>query len=367
MNALYLHIPFCTKKCLYCSFCVFVGQLNHADRYLRCLEEEAAGHSRERMKTVYVGGGTPSLLKSRHCEFLLSHVLSRFDLSQCEEFSFEMNPEDVDRAKAECLLSLGVDRVSLGVQTFHDGHLKRLGRCHDASAAFRAYDTLREAGFDHVSVDLMTGLPGQTPQELKKDIMEIERMACDHVSVYALSVEPRSHFFVQKVKLSDEEALVQQHSRVCGLLNDAGYGQYEISNFAKPGKESLHNINYWKGGNYLGLGVSAHSHVDGRRYWNVGRLKDYMDKVESEGNAKGGEEVLSPEMRLSEALLFGLRMNEGVDVGACEQRFECCLNEEQRQKIEQFKDQGWLEQQGNMLKATASGRLVLDELAGYLV
>ncbi len=367
MTSLYLHIPFCRKKCLYCSFCVYVGQLKHADRYVLCLAKESCGRDIGRVATVYAGGGTPSLFTDSHCGALAEAVLNNFDLTECREFSFEINPEDVTPAKAKHWREMGVNRASLGVQTFSDVLLKKLGRGHDRGQAVRAYDILREAGFDNISLDLMTGLPGQGPEVTAKDISVIKRLACDHVSVYCLSVEPRSHYFVQKVALAQEDVQAEQYSQVCGLLEEAGYAQYEISNFSRPGKQSLHNINYWRGGNYWGLGVAAHSHFDGRRSWNTDRLKDYLRLIEASGSAKAGEEILTPEKRLTEALLFGLRMNEGVDVAACEKRFGTGLSRDRKERIGQFVGQGWLEEEAGRLKATASGRLILDELAGYLV
>lgn len=367
MTSLYIHIPFCERKCLYCSFVVAVGQQQRVDDYLECLECEAECYQRGPAETIYIGGGTPTFLDPRQLERLFQLIKTRFVYLPSSEITVEANPEGMTLEKAETLRGLGVNRVSLGVQSFHDRYLKFLGRAHDSLKAMTAFHVLRRAGFKNINVDLMYSFPGQTVREIQEDIKIFVGLGSEHVSLYTLTIEENSRFFAQRLPEQDGHAQGEQYQAVVSFLEESGWRQYEVSNFARPGFESEHNRNYWRGGNYVGLGVGAHSHRDGRRSWNVSRLQDFMTRVKDGRGAEEGAEELTPAQRLREALVFGLRMSDGVDLHALEERFSCRLEEEAVERISEFIKSGLLIQGGRRLHSTREGRLVLDAISSYLI
>ncbi len=366
-TALYVHIPFCKKKCLYCSFTVVVAQRHRVDSYLDCLRSEAGRYKGRRLDTIHIGGGTPTWMSNDQWMRLKEMIKKMFCYCDQTEFTVEANPEGLDLAKAKFLFALGINRISLGVQSFQDKYLKFLGRCHDAQDAVAAFAHLRKAGFDNINLDLMYSFPGQTLREIEEDVAALIRLESEHVSLYTFTVEPYSRFYAQGLKQQDGGKQSEQYEFVARLLTQAGFRQYEVSNFARPGKESRHNSHYWQGGNYIGLGVGAHSHKNGRRYWNVSRLNEYISRIKNHGDPTEGSEDLTPQTRLRESLLFGLRMNAGIDLKKLERKFQCRLPEEKSEKIQEFIKGGLLDLQGNRLQATDRGRLVLDEMSAYLI
>ena len=367
MLALYIHLPFCRKKCLYCSFAVAVAQNRWADLYLDCLAAEAKAYRHRRLETIYIGGGTPSLLKEYQLGRLFQMVKTIFDCSSVIELTIEVNPEDITLQKAVFLKSNGISRVSLGVQTFDDQHLQFLGRAHSAAQAIQAYDILRRAGFENINVDMMYALPRQTRRQLAWDMQIIQSLQPDHVSYYALTIECPSRLHVIGTPLPDDTRQAADYDNLTLTLAGQGLRQYEISNFARAGKESRHNINYWRMGNYIGLGLSAHSHFDGRRCWNTDRLKEYMNRMQKDATAVSGREELTPPQRLSEALVFGLRMNAGLDLMDLEKRFSVGLDDDTRKTIRFWVAHQFLRQTGTHISTTHKGRLVLDEISSRLI
>lgn len=367
MSSLYIHIPFCQRKCFYCSFAVAIAQEHRFDEYVDALEKEAACYHGECIATVYLGGGTPSMLSPRQLGRLFNMIRSQFQLAKDCEITIEANPENLDLEKADFLFGLGVNRVSLGVQTLNEAHLKYLGRVHDSFKALSAFNDLRRAGFKNINVDLMYSFPGQSAAEIEQDVKTVLALGSEHVSIYTLTVEENSKFFIQKIKEQDGHDQGDQYQLVTDLLNDGGVLQYEVSNFSKPGFESKHNINYWLSGNYIGLGMSSHSHRNGRRSWNTSKLADYLKKVAAGESAEEGSEELGPQARLREALVFGLRMNCGVDLAKLERKFGCALEERTKEQITELMNSGLLFQSDHLLTATPAGRLVLDTIAVQLI
>lgn len=363
MSALYIHIPFCQRKCFYCSFAVSVGQESRMDEYVVALGREAEFYRGEQIKTMYLGGGTPSFLPTQQLRDVFSFIKKTFVYPVDCEITVEANPENLDLDKAKILFDLGVNRVSLGVQTFDEKYLKSLGRAHDSFKALSAFNDLRRAGFQNINVDLMYSFPGQTLEEIAQDVKTVLALKSEHVSIYTLTVEPDSKFYVQKVSEQDNELQAQQYELVRSLLVECGMPQYEVSNFSRVGFESRHNINYWQGGNYFGLGMSAHSHSDGRRGWNTERLAEYLKRINLGETPEAGHEILSPEKRLREALVFGLRMNRGVDLPGLQARFGYSFSREVYEKIDRFVNQGLLIMQENCLRVSSQGRLWLDEIS----
>jgi oxygen-independent coproporphyrinogen-3 oxidase len=363
---LYVHIPFCARKCLYCSFAVVVAAEKHAEKYLQCLALEARRFRGISPETVYVGGGTPSRLTADQIAALMKTLTEAFDCSRSDETTIEANPEDIDDDRLRSMKEAGVDRISLGVQTFHDRYLDYLGRSHDASTAVKAAKLAGKAGFDSVNMDLMFGFEGQTEKELKSDIDRMTDLGPDHISLYGLTVEANSRFFAQgKVISNDQQA--GMYLMILDAMKKNGYRQYEVSNFSKPGHESVHNRNYWLGKEYIGLGVGAHSYRNGRRWWNSARLGDYMARMEAGQSVEEGGEQISDMLRAKERLLFGLRMNAGVAFSALGADLKDILTDVQKRQLDTYIREGLLIVEGSSIKATDKGRLVLDEISANLI
>lgn len=365
--SLYIHIPFCQNKCYYCSFVVSIGQEQRVDAYLDGLALEAREFQGTKVETVYIGGGTPTFLNLQQLQKLISTIRTNFQFSENTEFTIEANPEGIDPAKADLLLELGINRVSLGVQSLNDKYLKVLGRCHDSAAALNAFDHLKAAGFDNINLDLMYSFPGQTESEIISDVKGITQLGSEHLSIYTLTIEKNSRFYAQKVLSQDDQSQAAQYTLVTKQLEVAGFRQYEVSNFAKPGKESQHNLNYWTGGNYIGLGIGAHSHHDGTRSWNILKLIPYIEKIHRGERVQENREDLDIQQRFLETFLIGLRMNEGVDLIRLEKQYNCKLTDEKVFLINDFIKNGFFIREGTRLKASDYGRLVLDELAVRLI
>ena len=358
-TSLYVHIPFCTRKCLFCSFVVAIGQEHRRDDYVQALVTEAQHYKGTHVQTIYLGGGTPSLLSEAQLNLLMDEFRRCFVIAPDAQISIEANPEGITLLKARCLKNLGFNRVSLGIQSMDERYLKFLGRIHDTVKALQAYHTLREAGFHNINLDLMYAFPGQTVDELQDDVHTIASLGSEHLSLYTLTIEPHSRFYATQMKLDDEAKIAAQYSLIADLLPDYGFNQYEVSNFAKPGFESLHNMNYWLGGSYIGLGVGAHGYMDGRRYWNADKLQIYLDGIISKGRAVEGYEDLTEETRVMEKVLFGLRMNKGINWDL--------LPVSKHNQVRDLIQAGFLSLENSVLKATNKGRLVLDEISARLI
>ncbi len=367
MKTLYIHIPFCAKKCFYCSFVISVGQEKRIDLYLDCLEREAKRYKHTEIKSVYIGGGTPTLMSNEQLRKLFDIIGKNFCLSAGAEITIESNPEGLERAKLVLLKKAGVTRISLGVQSLNDRYLKYLGRNHDAPGAIKAFHSIREAGFEDINIDLMFSFPDQTIEELKRDVDAVVQLNSDHLSLYTLTVEEHSRFFAQNIQLQDDHDQAQQYVFVLKELEAAGFEQYEVSNFARTGKISRHNVHYWQGGEYIGLGIGAHSYVGEKRAWNISKLNDYISHMQNDKPIEAGYERLAVFDQMKEAVLFGLRMNAGICTQEVEKRFGCFLNNEQQKKIDSFIQDGFLIRENSSLKVSAKGRLVLDELCARLI
>lgn len=367
MRSLYIHIPFCFKKCLFCSFAISVGAAHRADEYLSALEKEMRRYKNEKISTIYFGGGTPNFLVIAQLSRVLNALKNNFDIANDACVSIEVNPEGVSEAYANDLKHLGFSRVSLGVQTWNNAYLKFLGRAHDGTMAHQAYRNLCDAGFKDINVDLMYGFPGQSRRELELDLEVLAALGSQHVSIYTLTIEPNSRFYAKAVALDGDEKLADDYVFVTQFLESRGLKQYEVSNFAREGFASRHNLAYWQGKDYIGIGMAAHGLLSGRRYWNEATLPTYINAVNAQGHAIAGEELLSAQTRLSEDLIFGLRMNQGVVVQELERKHGLELTQAQRQTLQALIDEGYLQKDHERICSTLKGRLVLDEIAVRLI
>ncbi|MDD5019734.1 MAG: radical SAM family heme chaperone HemW [Candidatus Omnitrophica bacterium] len=364
--SLYIHIPFCKSKCFYCSFASYAGQEDLIDAYLDALGREASRYGRPDCSTVYIGGGTPTHLSGVQLEKLLKIVNDNFSRGKDSEFTIEANPATFDAHKAKLLRRSGVNRVSLGVQSLRDENLRWLGRPHSAAEAMEGYRILREAGFKNINLDFIYALPHQTQDELKEGLKEIEALGSEHLSLYALSVEEGTELYHRQVQPLEPDRQADDYRMVVAFLKACGLLQYEVSNFAREGYLCEHNAHYWRAGDYIGLGVSAHSHIMGHRFWNVSGVSEYISLMNEKGFAREGEEMLTPRERLREAFLIGLRLCEGVWLKGLEDRFGVSLEEHERSLVKQLIQEGLLEEYAGVIRATPQGMLVLDEICSQL-
>ena len=316
---LYVHIPFCPKVCPYCSFYKETSDRHKTARFLDAILLELDQQRRVlpplRPRTIFFGGGTPSALSTPQLEYLLTGLRVRLDLSALEEWTLEMNPATVSLEKARTLRQLGVNRVSMGVQSWEPQLLAVLGRVHSADQARRSYEILREAGFENVNLDLIFGIPTQTPAMWQRSLAATIALAPEHISAYNLTYEEDTDFFRRFVSgelTQDAEADADLFEQTADTLSAGGFEPYEISNFSRPGRECAHNLAYWQGRDYLGLGPSAFSTVGERRWAGVRDTAAYNDRIHLGVPAADFEETVPPAMRRAESIAFGLRTNRGV-------------------------------------------------------
>jgi putative oxygen-independent coproporphyrinogen III oxidase len=320
---LYVHVPFCLTRCGYCDFNAYADLGHLAERYVGALRAEADRAATEwdgvRFASIYLGGGTPTTLEPAVLEGLLRHLRERFDVSSEAEVTTEANPDTVDERSLAALRSAGVTRVSLGVQSFDPSVLEALERVHPPESARRAYRAARTARFESVNLDLIYGAFGETAASWERTLREAVALGPDHLSCYALTVEPSTPLG-RKVSLGlvpppDPDLQADLYDLTCYVLADAGYRHYEVSNWARPGHECLHNLGYWRQSPYLGLGAGAHSHREGRRWWNVRPPGRYIELVMGGDPPTGGEERPGPEEARLESLLLQVRQAEGLPAG----------------------------------------------------
>lgn len=321
---IYVHIPFCLQRCSYCSFYSTTSlQLRHD--YVAALRTEAEKRtgffdSGDTVSTLYFGGGTPSVLGTKMLGEIFSFLKNDFDLSKVEEFTVECNPDDIDGNFAENLLETGVNRISMGIQSFDDEELKMLSRRHNVEKAVKAVEICRNAGFDNISIDLMYGLPGQSLEKWEYSIGKALQLDVQHISAYCLSFEKNTPIYKFRNKAADDELAEKMYYTLCDRLKENHFEHYEISNFALENRRSKHNSAYWHGNSYLGLGPGAHSYDKKCRRWNIADLRQYIKSAE-----KGGivfeSEILSEKDKYNELLLTVLRTMEGLNKNDIGQRF----------------------------------------------
>ncbi|HLA96168.1 MAG TPA: radical SAM family heme chaperone HemW [Pyrinomonadaceae bacterium] len=372
LAGVYLHIPFCKSRCSYCDFATDVYR-NHetVEKYVDALCDEIPGSSAGwqcAADTIYFGGGTPSLLTSTQVERIIEIVDSYFDISVDAEITMEMNPATVMLETLREYRSLGVNRASFGVQTFNERDLKLLARGHDANDARQTFRMLREAGFENVSFDLIAGLPEQTMHDWKRNLEEAIAMQPEHLSLYLLEIHEATPLAEQlrtgRRALPDEELAAEMYEIMIDRLAAAGYVQYEISNFAKPGFESRHNSKYWTLDPVYGFGVSAHSFDGFQRYSNERDTSKYVARVE---NYAGAEVMRERIDAASEFIFLGLRLNEGIDLAKYRERFGIDLIDKYADAIDRLYDTGLLQITGNRLQLTRKGMLFSNEVFAEFV
>ncbi len=320
MPGLYIHIPFCISKCLYCDFYSLAGKDDLIDGYVSAVVRESEKYDGMSFRTLYVGGGTPSLLGARRLARLMESLQSHLGIDRLVEATIEANPESADEDFLKAVRNMGFKRISIGVQSLDDDELKKAGRVHSSAQALKAVDVAFSCGIDNVSADVIIGLPGQTGESLDNTLRKLIGAGLTHISVYCLSIEEGTAFAAcPPDDLPGDEFQALMYESVSGILKRSGFIHYEISNFALPGKECLHNLNYWRGGEYIGLGPSAASHMGGRRWKNASDLMAYIDDPAAVGF---DEDIVDVETKMAEEAMLRLRLlEEGLDAGQLARRY----------------------------------------------
>jgi oxygen-independent coproporphyrinogen III oxidase len=320
LPGLYVHVPFCVKKCLYCDFYSLPSRLDSLDPYIKAVVEESRNYSGVPFETIYIGGGTPSLLGGRHLTELISGLKRNLYLSQLVEATVELNPESATRDFLIAAKECGINRLSFGVQSLSDHELKGAGRIHNAAQAVVAIKLAQDAGFSNISADLMVGLPGQTWQSLSRSLVTLTDLGLLHLSVYCLSLEEGTPLAENPPdNLPSDDMQVELFEKACDFLKQEGFIHYEISNFALPGCECRHNLNYWRGGEYAGLGPAAASHIGGKRFKNTPDLDAYL---KTPVRLPENIEYLGLKEKAAEEAMLRLRLlREGISIPELEARF----------------------------------------------
>lgn len=361
----YLHIPFCHRVCPYCSFYKHTPGATPIGRFVDALGAEARARIAElelKPRTVYLGGGTPSMLSPGHLRTLFGSLHEAIDFHTLDEVTMEANPATFDLAKAKLFRELGVTRVSLGIQSFAPHVLETLGREHDPEQAAASVRILRDAGLPEVNIDLMFSIPGQSAGDWMNTLERTVSLGPDHISAYNLTYEEDTAFFesLRRGEMrEDEDRNAEMFETAHAFLTDAGFVHYETSNYAKPGCESSHNRGYWRGEEYLGLGPSAVSTIGGVRSRNVSDTAAYVERIETIGHATDEIETLDPEARRIELIALGLRTLEGIPLDL--------LDHAGRERACQLAGEGLATIDGDSLQLTGRGRALVDPIAAELI
>ncbi|MDH3697173.1 MAG: radical SAM family heme chaperone HemW [Flavobacteriaceae bacterium] len=371
MSGIYIHIPFCKQACHYCDF-HFSTNLTRQQEVVDALIRELSLRKDEfrgvNVESIYFGGGTPSLLTPQQVQLILEHIGKNFQMSGNPEITLEANPDDLDKQKIYDLSTLGINRLSIGVQSFFEADLRLMNRSHNVQQAIECLDLAR-ALFDNISIDLIYGIPGRSLRDWKSNIVTIARWELPHISSYALTVEPKTAL-AHQIKMGtvsniDEAAAHRQFEYMVQTLVADGFEHYEISNFGKPGYYSKNNTAYWLGKTYMGIGPSAHSYNGKERSWNIRNNKKYLDAIQ-ESTLPSTVEKLSEVDRYNEKIMTGLRTQWGVDLHTLTEEFGKRYMEYALEQAKPHIKRGVLSLEGQYLKSTAKGKFLIDGIASEL-
>jgi oxygen-independent coproporphyrinogen-3 oxidase len=370
---LYIHIPFCASICNYCNFNRGLFDPALKTRYLSALETEIrrAGDHGARADTIYFGGGTPSLLEADEVSRVIRACGETFEIAAEPEITLEANPETVDETRLAAYRAAGINRLSFGVQSFRDDELKRLSRLHGATRAAAAYAEARRAGFENVSLDLMMWLPGQRLDHWLESVDRAIALGPEHLSLYMLEVYPNAPLADEMARAkwsqAPDEDVAAMYLTAMGRLDGAGYEQYEISNVARAGRQSRHNLKYWSDGSWLGFGCGAHSTHGGIRWKNVASTTDYIARIGAAEPTVVDARRLSADERLGDALFTGLRLTNGVNLDGIRERYGVDVWERHAGDLERFVAAGYLKREGPRLHLTREGMLLAHEVMAVFV
>ena len=367
MSGIYFHIPFCHRACSYCDF-HFSTSLKAEQNVISAMKMELINRLSElssSVKTIYFGGGTPSIIKPEEIEDFIKLIKERNELEKDAEITLECNPEDLSESNLNKWYSAGINRLSIGVQSFNTTALKTLNRAHSKSQAITGINLARKAGFNNISIDLIYSIPDIQVPELKTDLKELMDLNPEHISCYQLTIEPRTALAHQikknKITEVDDESSRHQFLLIHDEFTKKGYNHYEISNYSKPGFESKHNSSYWTREQYLGIGPSAHSFINGKRRWNVSNNASYIKNINDP--SLFSEEIISDKDIFNEIIMTGMRTSKGIDLTALKRIYPNLNIKSLNQKIASWKNEGLAKMQYDNLVLTPKGWLVSDSLA----
>ncbi|HSW54355.1 MAG TPA: radical SAM family heme chaperone HemW [Ignavibacteriaceae bacterium] len=376
-TACYIHIPFCDHKCIYCDFYSIITSDNILS-FLKYLKREIIHYSEKYSKereliSIYFGGGTPSLMEPEYLFEVIQTVKENFVVRDDAEITMETNPGTVSLEKLKMFRDIEINRISIGIQSFDNSDLKFLTRIHNSETAIKTINDAAEAGFENISLDLISNLPGQTKKKWIKNLEQAIKLPVKHISAYSLILERgtilNKMVLDGRVKIRDEDYDAELYRTTIEFLTSNDFYQYEVSNFAKTGFECVHNNAYWHYLDYFGFGTSAHSFIDGKRWWNLSSLKMYIDKVENYGNAVAGSESISTENAVNEYIMLELR-SSGLNLKKFEIRFGSEIEEWLKNKYPYFellKNQNFVTIDESVIKLTAKGYAICDEILAEII
>ena len=366
---IYIHIPFCKSKCIYCDF-VSVTNQTLIDKYFEYLLKEIEMYkevlNQFNVVTIYFGGGTPSLVDGLYIEKVVNKIKEYNELNKILEFTIEVNPGTINREKLEIYKRVGINRISIGLQSTNNNTLKMLGRIHDYDEFLESYNLIRGVGFDNISVDLMFGLPSQTIEMFESSIDKVIKLNPEHISAYSLKVEESTKLYklIKKGVLEEpnEELDRKMYELLIDKLSRNKYNLYEISNFSKNGFESKHNMIYWKRENYLGLGLAAHGFVDNKRYGNVISFNEYFNIIDNE--TKPIEEIsnICEEENLFEEIMLGLRLSVGINYKEINKKYNIDFIKERNQEVNELLEEKMIEMNNDSIWITEKGMSVSNAI-----
>ncbi len=372
--SIYIHIPFCDHKCIYCDFYSLIT-LENQELFLDALKKEiesySSNYSSERnVKTIFFGGGTPSLMSVSYINQILENIKSHFSVDPNVEITLETNPGTVDKNKLENFKNIGINRLSIGIQSFHQDDLEFLTRIHNPKAAIDTVNNAAAIGFNDISIDLIFNLPKQTKKKWTENLYEALSLPITHISAYSLILERGTILnklvLDGKAKIGDNDFDSDLYESTIKILTGKGFEQYEVSNFCKPGFESKHNLNYWKYGDYLSFGPASHSFVNGKRWWNYSSLKHYIKEISKSGNAVRGMENLSDKQKLEEYIMLALR-SKGIDLNEMFSIFGNSWYKNNFEKISKLIKNDFVQRSNGVLKLTSKGYAICDEIVLQLI
>ena len=368
-KGLYIHIPFCDHICTYCDFPKLLTKGQRHAEYIEALIQELKLYQQNvgfsNLQSIYIGGGTPTALSVEQIQPVFDFLTEQIQMNQIQEFSIEANPENLTHDKIQYLKAQGVNRFSLGVQTFHESLLKRIGRKHQAQEVIQAVANLRQCGIKNINLDLIYAIPGQTLDELRDDLRQVISLEVEHISAYSLIVEEHTQLYLaymrDQIELTDNEIEAKMYEMTIETLTEAGYEHYEISNFAKS-KPSLHNQWYWKNETYIGVGLGAHGYVKGQRYQNTRSINTYIELLKDGKLPMIESHALTKEEMIEEEMFLGLRLLKGVNLKAISDKYDVNIDEIYGKAFEELIQKGYLEQKELNVRLTPSGLLMANEV-----
>jgi oxygen-independent coproporphyrinogen-3 oxidase len=371
-TALYIHIPFCDHKCIYCDFYSIITEDNilpYLNALLREIDYYSNLYSEDRIYTsIYFGGGTPSLMEPDYILKIIESLKSNFRVSQDAEITLETNPGTVNNEKLKLFYDAGINRISIGIQSFDENDLKFLTRIHDKNTAIKTVFDAKDTGFENINIDLIFNLPNQTKEKWESNLSIAINLPVTHISAYSLILERgtilNKMVLDGKVKIQDEDHDADLYQRCIDLMEGNNFFQYEVSNFAKPGFECMHNNAYWFYKDYLGLGTSSHSFMNGKRWWNFSSLKRYISEIKKNNHAAANFEYLNKKQMLDEYIMLGLR-SRGLSITDLENRFGNNWLEANNVYLKKLSDKKLLIMNKEFIKLTKTGYPVCDEILSH--